>query len=396
MIDIVKGLFKKEIAIGNISVVTLIILNMIELHTNKVFIEVKVVTLIILFASLYLIIKNHLVVSKNNEVSKSAVEFSKFILNVDSREQLFDEILNEVVKRIPGAQKGSIISVSEGKLNFEAVVGFDIDSVRGINLRLEDTVLFRQTSGSMNSTVHISDIMLYNKGQIDEKSYVNMSKTSISEIKATITSPILLNGTFIGMINVDSTSHKGFKKQDIELVEQYSRAISSVIGLYHVFEKNLESAKYDHLTNALNRGFFMDSVDKMLTEYQADNTVICYIDLDKLKVVNDKYGHNVGDRYLVKLVEGLGEHLREGELVSRFGGDEFVVLLHRNEEEVLLFHNECRNWFNLNKVIIGYDVIEASYSYGISKYPSEAKTLNELIKLADSRMYEDKLKRRRK
>jgi diguanylate cyclase (GGDEF)-like protein len=161
-------------------------------------------------------------------------------------------------------------------------------------------------------------------------------------------------------------------------------------ALRKTLEKEKTLASTDPMTGALNRRSFFD-----LAEYELNRSrrykqsfTIAYIDLDNFKKVNDRLGHHTGDELLVTIVSTIMSHIRSTDILSRFGGDEFVLLLPDT-------HTEAAQRF-LEKLRI--NMLEAmnrnnwpvTFSIGAISYLSAPESIDEIIQEADSLMYEVK------
>lgn len=152
-------------------------------------------------------------------------------------------------------------------------------------------------------------------------------------------------------------------------------------------------ATHDELTSLPNRGLFLDRVRKAIARSRRRNTVLAvlFIDLDNFKVVNDSLGHPVGDEILKKVAARLHECIRAADTVSRFGGDEFAVLV---EEVTAADANTaaCRIGQAMARPLssIGGQNIYLSASIGISLFPDDGEDAETLLKQADSAMYRAK------
>ena len=153
-------------------------------------------------------------------------------------------------------------------------------------------------------------------------------------------------------------------------------------------------AYYDQLTGLANRTLFYDLADKCLDIAHRNQIVLClmFLDIDKFKNINDNFGHKVGDKVIRKVAELLSEVTKEDEIVARYGGDEFLILMpnltnYGHEELIAKIFN------NKNKSIIhdGQE-INISFSIGVSFYPSDGTTIDKLITVADHAMYVAKAK----
>jgi len=165
---------------------------------------------------------------------------------------------------------------------------------------------------------------------------------------------------------------------------------------YRIFDltkTTLKLSRYDSLTNLINRGYFNLLFEETFTNSEQSKNAFTLIvfDLDGLKHINDRYGHQSGDVYIKTFTEMLQNRLKFVELSARLGGDEFACLVSGPdkayiEKEILFFRQD------FERLIIKSDTLsfKGSFSYGISAYPEDAQSTYELMKLADKRMYEDK------
>lgn len=161
--------------------------------------------------------------------------------------------------------------------------------------------------------------------------------------------------------------------------------------LFSTLKENLddekEQARIDPLTGALNRRAFFDLAEHEINRSRryGRTFTVAYIDLDNFKVINDRFGHSVGDELLVTVVATIRSNIRSYEALSRFGGDEFVILLPETDEEAALsfltkIHSHLqqamanRNW-------------PVSVSIGAIIYLSSPPDVDEIIRRADELMY---------
>ncbi len=154
--------------------------------------------------------------------------------------------------------------------------------------------------------------------------------------------------------------------------------------------KDLEhSAFYDPLTGAYNRGFIEEYVQEEIRKAKRLKGRFCILllDLNDFKHINDRYGHNAGDKVLKMVVKKLKESMRDYDLIARWGGDEFLVVLPLERgSEVLDIANRLSNDFRVK-----YGNIEVTFSIGYACYPADGDNLDRLVHIADSRMYRAKM-----
>ena len=149
----------------------------------------------------------------------------------------------------------------------------------------------------------------------------------------------------------------------------------------------------DTLTNVYNRNYYNDKVKEKLDTYQYPQTIIVS-DVNNLKVVNDNYGHLIGDELLKSFADTLRQAFPKCNLILRMGGDEFHLILENVDEgqlgdeiaKVKEIISEKRITVHRNKII----KMSAAFGYATRNYPEE--NIDSIIALADQRMYEDKKK----
>lgn len=146
----------------------------------------------------------------------------------------------------------------------------------------------------------------------------------------------------------------------------------------------------DALTGLPNRKLLLETLSSVLVDAQREGSMIAllYLDLDGFKLVNDSLGHAVGDALLVQLADRLKSWIREGDMLARFGGDEFMVIMHdldAREDAVRLAENLLEA---ISKPFeVRGHILAIGASIGISISPDDATSAEELMQRADSAMY---------
>ena len=152
-------------------------------------------------------------------------------------------------------------------------------------------------------------------------------------------------------------------------------------------------AYHDPLTGLANRRYFIERLEASLIDATRKNhrVAVLFIDLDQFKQVNDSLGHGVGDELLVAVAAGLCEHVRLIDMLARLGGDEFICVMEavRTDEEVEMLAREVIGAFDL-PFRLGEHELFLSASVGISVFPNDGTSVDDLLRNADSAMYRAK------
>ena len=154
-----------------------------------------------------------------------------------------------------------------------------------------------------------------------------------------------------------------------------------------------ELATRDALTGLYNRRSLVERIDDAIVRAarRKEYLGVLFLDLDKFKPINDTYGHDVGDELLRQMAQRIKAAVRDSDVVARIGGDEFIVLLEglaNDDDAAKLAEKIVSSTSQLCQ--IGSHNITASVSIGISMYPQDATTSEELLKEADLAMYSAK------
>lgn len=154
----------------------------------------------------------------------------------------------------------------------------------------------------------------------------------------------------------------------------------------------------DSLTGLLNRKGFHDGLESLFTcPEQLKNAAMVMLDADGLKMVNDIFGHYMGDDYLKRIAAAAGEQTGHGKLSARLGGDEFVVFLYGYSSRDDLAEDIQKMKRHRGEIFIGGEeqvTVTVEFSLGCVFYPEEGTDYHALMHLADKKMYEEKRKRK--
>lgn len=174
--------------------------------------------------------------------------------------------------------------------------------------------------------------------------------------------------------------------------EKYISIRTDITAQKRVEEQVRQMALYDELTGLANRRLFKQTLSQCIEEQSPMDLAVVFLDLNRFSVINDTLGHEAGDRILTEV----GKRLQEWEmnhssvLASRYGGDEFVLLFTKRNEDQLKADLEQIHALIADTYTIELEEFRLSASMGVALYPQDGHTAEELIRHADMAMYHAK------
>ncbi|WP_415812929.1 diguanylate cyclase [Mesobacillus thioparans] len=177
-------------------------------------------------------------------------------------------------------------------------------------------------------------------------------------------------------------------------IEEFSVRIKRQLERKHIFD---QSVLIDELTKVYNRRFLFDTLERYLKDLERTNSVfsIALLDLDYFKNINDSYGHLIGDKVLEAFADFLKAKLRGSDIVFRYGGEEFVILLPRtNSQEAIDVIDRVLQEFKTIQFHEQGKTFNVSFSAGVFMVDNPALGSQDTLKMADHALYEAKEKGR--
>ena len=306
---------------------------------------------------------------------------------------LYQDILTSAVASIPTATKGCVLLLGDDNrtLHFVSVEGYDADILKNTFLQLDESYLYRESNGHITKSVVIDDPFGYDRKNITSENMDEILTAGIENIMSTISTPIIFDGRLHGMINVDSPTRFAYKQIDIDNIEIFAYEITNVLRLHESLKQNTYLTNHDILTGISNRYYFNKYYKSLMKDHISEPFALISMDLNHLKGTNDTYGHLAGDALLKQFTRGFSENIPDVCCFSRYGGDEFLLLLpNKSHDEVIDLLLNVKKWFADHPFIYDDITMSIDFSYGIAHYPEEQNDLDTILHLADERMYEQK------
>ena len=218
------------------------------------------------------------------------------------------------------------------------------------------------------------------------------------ELRSLLPCPLRFENRLIGGIVVYDTAGGSYNDEHRRILSRVSDQAAAVIFNSTRFEQTQHESHTDPLTGLANRRSLDRQVETGLAHAaRTRGTVgVVVLDMDRLKEINDTYGHEAGDRALRAIGAVLRSTVRQNDLCARFAGDEFVVVLWDCSPE-----QETRRVQEIQNAVAAYPFeprtgvrLSLSISAGTARFPNDGSTLDELLAVGDERMYQDKAARR--
>lgn len=213
-----------------------------------------------------------------------------------------------------------------------------------------------------------------------------------ADIRSVLVSPLIHERKIVGTLKCQSPKPNAFNTDDLRLLEAVSTLASSAVSNCILFQKTEDLAIRDSLTGLFVYRYFMERLTaehgRSLLTHAPLTLLMC--DLDHFKACNDRYGHGVGDYILKQIADMIASKVTDG-IAARYGGEEFAILLPKQSiEEGRILAEQLKTTIEKLGISVRREVIPVTMSIGAAAIPNDTLDVEELIRIADRRLYQAK------
>src|SRR5271157_4650720 len=209
----------------------------------------------------------------------------------------------------------------------------------------------------------------------------------LPESRAVLCLPISYGETLLGVLNVESRDENAFAPQDILILNTLADLLATALHNSFVFQKLQQQSITDGLTGIKTRRFFWEALTSEWKRASRSGRPfsVVLVDLDKFKEVNDSLGHLEGDLVLARVGRLLEQKCRQSNVVARYGGDEFIILMPETGiEQAQVLAERLRLWLATDPMLEEHQI---TGSFGVASFPVHGFSMEDLIRVADTGMY---------
>ena len=202
--------------------------------------------------------------------------------------------------------------------------------------------------------------------------------------------PITYGETLLGVLNIESRRENAFAQQEVLILRTLADLLATALHNAFVFQKLQQQSITDGLTGIKTRRFFLESLQSEWKRASRSGRPfsVVLVDLDKFKNVNDTFGHLEGDLVLARVARLLEQKCRQSNVVARYGGDEFVILMpETGVEQAQILSERLRLWIATDPMLNERHV---TGSFGVASFPLHGSAVEDIIRVADAGMYVSK------
>jgi len=319
---------------------------------------------------------------------KNLAKISSDLLDINSAN--IDIKINNALKRIGnffGVDRSYIIQLSEEDNTLSNTHEWCKKGVKSEQANFQN-ISAANFTWSLNILIQNKYLYIPDVDKISKKDEAEKVILQALGIKSLVINPMFIKNKLFGFFVFDSVKNKNiFSENEIRLLKIFTDVITSAFSK-HIDNKKIRELTFkDNLTGLYNRRYFETELEMLDVKRQLPLSIIM-ADINGLKIINDSLGHKIGDEMLIKSAEILKGETRDEDILARYGGDEFVLLLPKTgkAESEKIIDRIKRNLKDTKT-----DKLEISIALGSASKTNITQNINDILKKADNNMYQNKL-----
>jgi diguanylate cyclase (GGDEF)-like protein/putative nucleotidyltransferase with HDIG domain len=206
-------------------------------------------------------------------------------------------------------------------------------------------------------------------------------------VQSALSLPLKYREKLLGVLTLESCHENAFSQQDGLTLRTLADQLAIALHNAQAYQLAVEQAINDGLTGLKTHRYFMETLDREWRQATRSGQQFCVImlDLDGFKQVNDQYGHLEGDKVLASVAGLLTDRVRQSNVLARYGGDEFALLMPKtNIEQARILAERLRSAIEADPSLRAYGI---TGSFGIAGFPTHGATQEEILRVADAGIY---------
>ena len=301
---------------------------------------------------------------------------SKTAISSQNAEQMLAEIAGEIQKNFHFDHIGvAIVDYASKEIEIKAEAGTTA-TARGRRIPLGSGIIGK--AARTNELVLVAEVA------------DGRSQCVLPEARSALAIPLTYAETLLGVLNLESRRGNAFHEQEVLILRTLADLLATALHNAFVFQKMQQQAITDSLTGIKTRRFFLESLQaewKRASRSGRPFSVVM-VDLDRFKDINDTLGHLEGDLVLARIGRVLEQKSRQSNVVARYGGDEFVILMPETGlEQAQVLSERLRLWIATDPML---SQMKITGSFGVATYPQHGAQVEDILRVADAGMYTSK------
>ncbi|HON41878.1 MAG TPA: sensor domain-containing diguanylate cyclase, partial [Bacillota bacterium] len=313
-------------------------------------------------------------------------EISMSLTSVLERDALFEKIYREVCRIIP-VDAFFVAIFHAGSREIEMAFLMD-QGVRSPSTR------FGMESGPTAKVITSGQPILFNRQEDEMMDGERRLGHNVDEVTASvIIVPMRVGAHVVGAVSAQSYTMNAYGEEERDLLMTIASSAAIALENARLYQSARELSLTDDLTGLGNYRYFCDLLDKEIERAIRHSTplTLVMLDSDHLKYINDKYGHAIGDTHLIHLADTMRAVARKSDILARYAGDEFMIILPNTAgADGLVLAERLRAEMERTPLMVDGTPVTATISLGVASMPQSGGSVDALVRAADAAMYEAK------